>query len=588
MAERTVRVKIDGKEYAVAEGSTILDAAEQAHVRIPTLCYLKGVSEEAACSICVVEVKGAKTLVRSCVNRVAEAMEILTNSERVQKARRLNLELMLASHPQDCFVCGRSQSCELYTIASELGVREVRFPRSEMKQAVDISSPAIIRDPNKCILCRRCISVCEKIQSVRAIEAAGRGKQTRVTTYMDKGLGNVDCTNCGQCVLVCPTGALTENYSIEDVWSALNDAKKTVIVQAAPAVRASIGEEFGMAAGTLVTGKLASALRRLGFDRVFDTQFTADLTIVEEAHELIDRLNKGGALPLITSCSPGWVKFAEHCFPKVLDNISSCKSPQQMFGAIAKTYYAEKAAIDPRNLVVVSVMPCTAKKFEAKRPEMDSAFSYWKEKLRLRDEERFPDVDFVLTTREAAAMIRNAGIDFVALPDEGFDEPLGISTGAGTIFGSTGGVMEAALRTAYEAITGKALEKLDFEAVRGLKGIKTAEIDLAGKILKVAVASSLGNARILLEEVQEGRSPYAFIEIMTCPGGCLGGGGQPIPTTTEIRQKRMEAIYREDLNMPIRKSHDNPAVQALYKEFLGQPLSAKAHELLHTHYHAYI
>jgi iron-only hydrogenase group A len=587
MGQKNVRVKINGREYEVPEGSTILEAAESAHIKIPTLCYLEGVSQEGSCSICVVEVKGARTLLRSCVSKVADGMEITTNSERVRKARKTNLELLLASHPQDCLVCDRSRTCELRRVAVESGVREVRFPKAGMKATVDASSPAIVRDPNKCILCRRCISVCEKVQSVRAIEAAGRGKQTRITTFLDKGLGKVDCTACGQCVLVCPTGALTENYSIEDVWKAVNDPKKTVVVQAAPAVRASIGEEFGMPAGTLVTGKLVSALRRAGFDKVFDTQFTADLTIIEEANELVQRLKDKGPLPLITSCSPGWINFAEHTFPKVLDNISSCKSPQQMFGAVAKTCYAGKLGIDPRDLVVVSIMPCTAKKFEAKRPEMAGAFEYWKGKMGLRDDERFPDVDFVLTTREAARMLREAGIDFASLPDETFDAPLGISTGAGVIFGSTGGVMEAALRTAYEVVTGKTLEKLDFEAVRGLQGIKTAEVDLAGTTLKVAVSNSLVNARVLLEEVEAGSSPYAFIEIMTCPGGCLGGGGQPMPTTPEVRRKRMEAIYREDLNMPIRKSHENPAVKALYSEFLGSPLSEKAHELLHTHYHAH-
>jgi iron-only hydrogenase group A len=586
MAEKTIHIKINNKDYEAAEGSTILDSCKKAAIKIPALCYLEGINEAASCSLCVVEVKGARTLLRSCVTKVREGMEIVTNTERVRKARKLNMELLLASHPQECLLCDRSRTCELRQLASEMDVRSIRFPKTTMKAPVDMSSPAVIRDTNKCILCRRCIAVCEKVQSVKAIEAAGRGKQTRVTTYLDKGLGNVDCTGCGQCVLICPTGALTENFSIDDVWAALHDEKKTVIVQTAPAVRASIGEEFGMPAGTLVTGKLVTALRRIGFDKVFDTQFTADLTIMEEAHELIERLGKGGPLPLITSCSPGWIQFAEHSFPKILQDISTCKSPQQMFGAVTKTYYAEKLGVDPRNIIVVSVMPCTAKKFEAKRPEMDSAFHYWKEKLHLRDDERFPDVDFVLTTREAARMIKEAGVDFSALPDEMFDEPLGFSTGAGVIFGSTGGVMEAALRTAYEVVTGKTLEKLDFEAVRGLQGIKTAEVDLDGKILKVAVANSLGNARTLLEEIEAGRSPYAFIEIMTCPGGCLGGGGQPIPTTIEIKQKRMEAIYREDRGMPIRKSHENPVVQALYREFLGKPLSEKAHELLHTHYHS--
>ena len=578
-------IKIDGRDYEVADGSTILEAAAKANVQIPTLCYLKGISEEGACSICVVEVKGAKTLLRSCVSKVSEGMEIFTNSERVRKARGLNLELLLAGHPKDCFVCDRNQTCELRRLAFDMGVRTVRFPKTtKLEMEIDKSSPSIIRDPNKCILCRRCISVCEKVQTVSAIDTAKRGKRTQVTTFMNKGLGNVECVNCGQCLMVCPTGALSENYSIEEVWKALCDPKKHVLVEVAPAVRASLGEEFGMAAGTLVTGKMAAALRRLGFYKVFDTQFSADLTIVEEANELLDRIKNKGVLPMITSCSPGWIKFAEHFYPKALDHLSTCKSPQQMFGAVAKTYYAEKLNLDPRDIIVVSIMPCVAKKFEARRPEMDSAFEYWKGKLNLKDKERFPDVDYVLTTREAGRMIKEAGIDFPNLADENFDEPLGVSTGAAVIFGATGGVMEAALRTAYEAVTGKTLEKLDFDAVRGLKGIKTAEIDLDGTKIKVAVANTLANARVLLEEIQQGKSPYVFIEIMTCPVGCLGGGVQPIPTTDEIRLKRMEAIYREDKNLSIRKSHENPAIKAIYKEFLGQPLGEKSHHLLHTHY----
>jgi iron-only hydrogenase group A len=579
-------IKINGKTCTVPDGTTILKACGQAGITIPTICFLDGISEEAACSVCVVEVTGAKTLLRSCVTKVTEGMEIFTNTERVRKARILNLELLLASHPKDCFVCDRNQTCELRRIAYEMGIREVRFPKAtKLEVEIDSSSPSIIRDPNKCILCRRCIAVCDKVQSVHAIDSMNRGKLTRIATFMDKGLGHVDCVNCGQCLLVCPTGALTENNQIAGVWQALSDKKKFVVVETAPAVRASIGEEFGMPAGSLATGKMAAALRRLGFNKVFDTQFSADLTIVEEGHELIHRIKTGGVLPLITSCSPGWIKFAEHFYPNVLDHISSCKSPQQMFGAVAKTYYAHKLGIDPRNMVVVSIMPCTAKKFEAKRPEMDSAFHYWKDKLGLKDEEHFPDVDFVLTTREAGRMIKEAGVDFLRLPDEHFDEPLGVSTGAAVIFGATGGVMEAALRTAYEVITGKTLEKVDFESVRGLQGIKTAEVDIDGKKIKVAVANALSNARVLLEEVQKGTSPYAFIEIMTCPGGCLGGGGQPIPTNDEVRQKRMEAIYREDLNKTIRKSHENPAIKELYKEFLHEPLGEASHHLLHTRYH---
>ncbi|MFA5362916.1 MAG: NADH-dependent [FeFe] hydrogenase, group A6 [Candidatus Omnitrophota bacterium] len=586
MAEKTVKIKIDKRDYQVPEGITVLQACRQAGIEIPSICYMEGISEVAACSICVVEINTSKPLKRSCVTTVGEGMEILTNTERVRKARRMNLELLLAGHPQDCFVCDRNQTCELRKIAFEMGIREVRFPKSSKTQLpLDMTSPSLVRDPNKCILCRRCISVCAEVQSVFAIDAVNRGKMTVISTFMDKGLGNVDCVNCGQCLLVCPTGAIVENNAIDGVWKVLSDPKKIVLVEAAPAVRAAIGEEFGMPAGSLVTGKMAAALRRLGFDKVFDTQFSADLTIMEEGYELIDRVKNKGVLPLITSCSPGWIKFAEHFYPKVLEHISSCKSPQQMFGAIAKTYYAEKLGVDPRDIAVVSIMPCTAKKFEAVRPEMNSAFEYWKDKLQLKENESFQDVDFVLTTREAARMIKEAGINLAGLADEDFDGPLGISTGAAVIFGATGGVMEAALRTAYEVLAGKQLEKLDFEGLRGLDGIKTAEVDINGLKIKVAVASSLGKARTLLDEVQAGISPYAFIEIMACPGGCLGGGGQPIPTDTGIRMKRAEALYREDRNKAVRKSHENPAVAALYKEFLDKPLGERSHHLLHTHYH---
>lgn len=585
MPTKKVNIEIDGQKISVDENTTILNAAKLVNIDIPTLCYLDGVSEEAACSICVVEVVNAKSLLRACVTKVSEAMVIFTGSERVRKARKINLELLLAGHPKDCFVCDRNQTCELRKLAFDMGIREVRFPKAtKLELELDSSSPSIIRDNNKCILCRKCISVCAKVQSVNAIDTVNRGKLTQVTTFLGKGLGNSDCVNCGQCLLVCPTGAITENYAVDDVWKALSDNKKFVVVETAPAVRASIGEEFGLPAGTLVTGKMAAALRRLGFEKVFDTQFSADLTILEEGYELIERIKNKGKLPLVTSCSPGWIKFAEHNYPKVLSHISTCKSPQQMFGAVSKTYYAEKLKIDPRDMVVVSIMPCTAKKFEAKRPEMNSAFVYWKDKLKLNDRASFPDVDFVLTTREAARMIKEAGLDFINLPEENFDEPLGISTGAAVIFGATGGVMEAALRTAYEVLTNRSLDKLDFESVRGLKGIKTAQIDIDQLKLKVAVASSLSNARVLLDEIEQGKSEYAFIEIMTCPGGCLGGGGQPIPTNTEIRQKRMEAIYREDKFKSLRKSHENPAIVALYSEFLGKPLGEKSHHLLHTHY----
>ena len=585
MPEEKISLKIDGKIYECDADATILEACNQASIDIPTLCYLKEINQEAACSICLVEVKGAKTLLRSCVTPARKDMEIFTNTQRVRNARKLNLELLLAGHPKDCLVCDRNQTCELRKLAFDMGIRQVRFPKTaKIELPLDTTSVSLTRDPNKCILCGRCVSVCSAIQSVKAIDFSGRGKSSKVATFFDSGLANSVCVNCGQCLLVCPTGAITEKDATAQVWRALTDPKKFVVVEVAPAVRAAIGEEFGMPAGTLVTAKLAQALRKLGFDKVFDTQFSADLTIMEEGHELIDRIKNKGKLPLITSCSPGWIKFAEHFFPDILANISSCKSPQQMFGAVAKTYYAKKYDIDPRNMVVVSIMPCTAKKFEALRPEMKSAFNYWKDELNLKEAEAFYDVDFVLTTREASRLIKEAGINFVNLKGEDFDEPLGISTGAAVIFGSTGGVMEAALRTAYEVLTGRPLEKLDFFGLRGLDGIKAAEVDIDGLKLKVAVASSLSKARVLLEEVKQGNSPYAFIEIMTCPGGCIGGAGQPIPTNNEVRLKRMEAIYLEDKNKPIRKSHENPAVQALYKEFLGQPLGEKSHHLLHTHY----
>jgi iron-only hydrogenase group A len=584
MEKKVINVTIDGKKMQVGAGKTILDSCKELGIRIPSLCYLKDVSSNASCGICVVEVKGAKSLVRSCVASIADGMEIKTHSPAINQARITNLELLLANHPKDCLVCERNGNCELQDLSSVLGIKETPFSRTKPEALKDDTSLSLIRDPNKCILCGRCVAVCSDVQTVYAIDFAGRGLKSKIATYKDKGLGNVACTNCGQCALVCPTAAIIERDESNLLLKDLYDEEKVVVVQTAPAIRIGIGEAMGMEEGALVTGQMVAALRKLGFDSVFDTQFTADLTIMEEGHELIKRLTTNGRLPMVTSCSPGWIKFIEHFYPKSLDHLSTCKSPQQMFGAVAKTYYAEKMGIDPRRLVVVSIMPCTAKKFECKRPEMKSAYHWWKDKMNLSERESFFDVDYVLTTRELARMFKLTGVDFKNLPEEDFDHPLGISTGAGAIFAATGGVMEAAVRTAYEVVAGKPLPDLNLKVVRGFEGIKEAELDINGTKLKVAVAHTLKNARYLLDQIEEGKSPYAFIEVMTCPGGCLGGGGQPIPTTWEIRQKRADSIYREDSLKPVRKSHDNPAIKELYNEFLKEPLGHVSHELLHTEY----
>lgn len=580
-----MQITINSQKIESLEGTTIMDACHAAGINVPSLCYLKDVSSNASCGICVVEVKGARSLLRSCITQITEGMEINTNSQRVMDARRMNLELLMANHPQDCLICDRNENCELQQLTFDLGVHGRRFGRTRPEHlAKDESSASLVRDPEKCILCGRCVAVCREVQAVQAIDFSGRGLKSKIATFMDLGLGIVACTNCGQCALVCPTGAITEKSSVNEVWADLHNPQKVVLVQTAPAIRVGIGEAMGMPYGSLVTGQMVAGLRRLGFSKVFDTNFAADLTIIEEGNELIKRIKTGGVLPMITSCSPGWIKFIEHFYPKSLAHLSTCKSPQQMFGAVAKTYYAEKSGIDPRDIVVVSVMPCTAKKFEARRPEMDSAFHYWQAKMNLNDNEHFFDVDHVLTTRELARMFKESGIDFTHLPEENFDSPLGESTGAAVIFGSTGGVMEAALRTAYEVFTGKTLPNIDFITVRGLTGIKEAEVDLDGTKIKVAVAHTLKNARKLLEQIENGTSPYTFIEVMTCPGGCLGGGGQPIPTNTEIRKKRAESIYYEDAHKGIRKSHENPEIQYLYKDFLIEPLGEKSHHLLHTKY----
>ena len=580
-----MKITINNQPVQVKEGTTIMDACNSIGINVPSLCYLKDVSNNASCGVCVVEVKGARSLLRSCITQVTEGMKITTNSQRVMEARKVNVELLMANHPQDCLICDRNQNCELQQLTFDLSIQGKRFVRTRKEYGkIDDSSLSLVRDPEKCILCGRCVAVCSEMQTVKAIDFSGRGLKSKISTYMDLGLGLVACTNCGQCALVCPTGAITEKSAVNEVWEALQNPEKVVLVQTAPAIRVGIGEAMGMADGSLVTGKMVAGLRRLGFSKVFDTNFAADLTIIEEGNELIHRIKNGGVLPMITSCSPGWIKFIEHFFPASLKHLSSCKSPQQMFGAVAKTYYAEKTGIDPRNIVVVSVMPCTAKKYEARRPGMDAAFHYWKDKVTLPDETHFFDVDAVLTTRELSRMFKESGVDFTHLPEEQFDDPLGISTGAAVIFGATGGVMEAALRTAYEVFTGLTLPNIDFKVVRGMVGIKDAEIDLNGTKIKVAVAHTLKNARILLEQIENGTSPYAFIEVMTCPGGCLGGGGQPIPTNSEIRKKRAESIYLEDFNKVIRKSHENPEIQFLYQDFLIEPLGEKSHHLLHTSY----
>jgi len=565
-----VSLTIDGQEIQVEQGTTILEAAKKANINIPTLCYLKDINAIGACRICVVEVKGTRTLMASCVTPVADKMVVSTNSPAVRASRRLTLELILSNHPFECPTCIRNTNCELQSLAETFGIREIRYKGANPVHPVDDSSYGVIRDPDKCILCRRCVAVCEKVQSVYAIAPQERGFDTVIAPGVNLKLADSVCVQCGQCILVCPTGALHERDETEKVWAALADPDKHVVVQTAPATRVAVGETLGMEPGSIVTGKMVAALRRLGFDRVFDTDFAADLTIMEEGHELIKRVTEGGTLPMVTSCSPGWIQFIEKFYPELLSHLSTCKSPQQMFGALAKTFYAQKAGIDPKNIVSVSIMPCTAKKFECNRDEMNDS--------------GHQDVDIVLTSRELGRMIKQAGIDFSSLPEENYDDPLGESTGAAVIFGVTGGVMEAALRTAYEVLTGETLANIDFKEVRGLEGIKEASVKIGDLEVKVAVGHTLGNARKILDLIKEGKAGWHFIEIMCCPGGCIGGGGQPIPTNTEIRQKRIDAIYTVDERMVLRKSHENPSVKKLYEEFLEKPLGHKSHELLHTHY----
>ena len=571
-----ITIKINGIEVSAPKGSTILEAARIAGIKIPTLCFLKEINEIGACRICVVEVKGARSLVASCVYPINEGMEVWTNTPKVLDSRRKTLQLILSNHDRKCLSCVRSGNCELQQLCKDLGVAdEGYFDGDKTPTEIDYSAVHMIRDNSKCILCRRCTAVCEKVQAVGVIGANHRGFATSIGSAFEMGLGETSCVSCGQCIAVCPTGALTEKDYTDEVLAAIADPSKHVVVQTAPAVRAALGEEFGYPIGTDVEGKMAAALRRLGFDKVFDTNFTADLTIMEEANEFLDRVKNGGVLPLITSCSPGWIKYCEHYFPDMTDNLSSCKSPQQMFGAVTKTYYAEKMGLDPKDIVCVSVMPCTAKKFEIGRPDQSAA--------------GVPDVDIAITTRELARLIKRVGLDFVNLPEEGFDDPLGESTGAAVIFGATGGVMEAALRTAVEVLTGEELASLDFTDVRGTAGIKEASYNVAGLEVKVAVASGLGNAKELLNKVKSGEANYHFIEIMGCPGGCVNGGGQPqvpadVRNFVDVKALRAKALYDNDAANKIRKSHENPAVKKLYEEYLGHPGSHKAHDILHTTY----
>ena len=571
----TINLKINGIEVTAPKGSTILEAARLAHIEIPTLCFLKEINEIGACRVCIVELKNGK-LVTSCVYPAEEGMEVFTNTPRVMDSRKKTVQLLLSNHNRSCLSCVRSGHCELQELAHDLGVEDEGYYDGEVSATeIDDSAAHMIRDNSKCILCRRCVAVCENVQGIGVIGANNRGFATEIGSAFGMGLGETSCVSCGQCIAVCPTGALQEKDCTEEVFAAIADPKKHVIVQTAPAVRAALGEEFGLPIGTNVEGKMAAALRRLGFDKVFDTDFSADLTIMEEAHEFIDRVQNGGVLPLITSCSPGWVKYCEHYFPDMTENLSSCKSPQQMFGAIVKSYYAEKMGIDPKDIVSVSVMPCTAKKFEIGRDNEDA--------------NGVPDVDISITTRELARLIRKVGVNFRSLPDEGFDDPLGESTGAGVIFGATGGVMEAALRTAVEELSGETLGKLDFTEVRGTEGIKEATYNVAGMDVKVAVASGLANARVIMDKVRAGEADYHFIEIMCCPGGCVNGGGQPqvhadVRNFEDVKAIRAKALYDNDAAKKLRKSHENPSIKKVYSEYLGAPGSEKAHHILHTTY----
>jgi len=580
-------VYINNNKIEVENGTTILQAARSLNINIPTLCNLEKCKPQGACRVCVVEVEGARTLVASCSAPIRDGMKVLTNTKRVREARRMVMDFLLSEHDGDCKTCTRNDSCELQELARSMGITEIRFTGEKTAKQIDESTPALIRDSGKCIKCRRCVTVCNETQGVGSLFPQFRGFETTIGPAFDMPLSEVPCVQCGQCSAVCPVGAIQECDHISNVWAALDDPNKFVVVQTAPAIRAALGECFDNKPGTLVTGKMTTALRQLGFDAIFDTNFSADLTIMEEGTELLTRLKRAlvnkedVALPMFTSCSPGWIKFAEYYYPEFLPNLSTCKSPQQMFGSLAKTYYAKKINKKPQDIVVVSIMPCTAKKFECQRPEMNAS--------------TVQDVDYVLTTRELGRIIKQAGIEFNKLPDSKMDAPLGISSGAADIFANSGGVMEAAVRTAYELVTGRELpmKQLHIEAVMGLEGVKKATLKIEGTLpqwsflegveMKVAVAHGLANARKLLEAIKAGEVLH-FVEVMTCPGGCIGGGGQPRFTTDEIREKRIAAIYAEDEGKDLRKSHDNPEVAQLYQEFLGTPLGEKSHHLLHTKY----
>jgi len=570
-----IKLNIDGKDIEVEKGSSVLVAAKKANIDIPTLCFLKEINAAGDCRMCIVEIEGRRGFVPSCITKVEEGMVVRTNTPEINEARKVILDLILSSHNRDCLTCVRNGNCELQVLAQKFGITDIEFEGEKVKEHIDDLSPSIVRDSSKCILCKRCVAVCKNVQNISAIDVAGRGFESRISTVGEESLNNVNCTFCGQCITACPVGALREKDETKLVWRKIKDKDTFVIVQTAPAVRVALGEEFGMPIGTNVTGKMVTALKQMGFDKVFDTNTAADLTIMEEANEFIQRFKNKGTLPMITSCSPGWIRFIEMNYPELLENLSTCKSPHMMFGAILKSYYAEKEKIDPKKIFVVSVMPCTAKKFEKVRQEMKN--------------DGLDNVDAVITTRELAKMIKQANIEFISLEDSSFDNPIGEATGAGAIFGTTGGVMEAALRTAYETITGKELEKLNFEDVRGKSGIKKAIVKIDDIELKVAVAHGLANARKILEEIKSGEADYQFVEIMACPGGCIMGGGQPICSSKtrlkyDVRKLRADALYTIDEKSVLRKSHENPFIKKLYDEYLDVPGSHKSHELLHTHY----